>query len=59
MKALFPNGTLKSSPQLSNTDVLIQKAVRSFQVEQVKCGGLRLADFNIKIGTFIIFTQTG
>lgn len=51
MKALLLNCTLKPSPQPSNTDALIQNAVRLFQAEQVDCEVLRLADFNIKIGT--------
>ena len=50
MKALFLNCTLKPSPQPSNTDALIQKAVRLLQQEQVDCEVLRLADFNIKPG---------
>ncbi|KUG07490.1 flavodoxin family protein [Solirubrum puertoriconensis] len=51
MKALFLNCTLKPSPQPSNTDALIRKAVRLFEQEQVACEVLRLADYNIKPGT--------
>ena len=51
MHVLFLNCTLKPSPQPSNTDVLIQKAVRLFQAEQAQCEVLRLADYDIHVGT--------
>lgn len=52
MHALFLNCTLKPSPHPSNKDVLIQKAVRLLQAEQVDCEVLRLVDFSIKPGTY-------
>jgi multimeric flavodoxin WrbA len=50
LKALIVNCTLKSSPQQSNTDRLIDKAVELYQKEDVECEVLRLVDYNVKPG---------
>lgn len=51
MKALIINCTLKKSPTTSNTQALIDKAVRIFQKESVEAEVVRLVDYDIKPGT--------
>jgi multimeric flavodoxin WrbA len=51
MKALIINCTLKKSPAISNTQALIDKAVKILEKEKVDTEVLRLVDYNIKPGT--------
>jgi multimeric flavodoxin WrbA len=51
MKALLINCTLKRSPETSNTQALINKAVRILQKENADTEVLRLVDYDIKPGT--------
>jgi multimeric flavodoxin WrbA len=51
MKALIINCTLKKSPSISNTQALIDKAVKILHNENVETEVVRLVDYNIKPGT--------
>ncbi|GAB3933776.1 flavodoxin family protein [Mucilaginibacter myungsuensis] len=51
MKALIINCTLKPSPEFSNTDALIQKAVTQFRDLGVDTEVIRLLDYDVKFGT--------
>jgi multimeric flavodoxin WrbA len=51
MKALIINCTLKKSPSISNTQALINKAVKILQKENVETEVVRLVDYDIKPGT--------
>jgi multimeric flavodoxin WrbA len=50
IKALFLNCTLKRSPQVSNTQALIDKAVKLYRRRGVECEVIRIVDHNIKFG---------
>jgi multimeric flavodoxin WrbA len=50
LKALFLNCTLKSSPEISNTRALIDKAVKLFEELDVESEVIRVVDYNIKFG---------
>jgi multimeric flavodoxin WrbA len=50
MKALFLNCTLKKSPQVSNTQALIDKAVTIFKDLGVESKVIRIVDHNIPFG---------
>ena len=50
LKALFLNCTLKSSPGISNTRALIDKAVKLFEELDVESEVVRVVDYNIKFG---------
>lgn len=50
LKALFLNCTLKRSPQISNTQALIDKAVGLFSDMGVKSECIRIVDYNIPFG---------
>ena len=51
MKALIINCTLKKSPSISNTQALIDKAVKILQKENIETEVVRLVDYDIKPGT--------
>jgi multimeric flavodoxin WrbA len=51
LKALFLNCTLKRSPEVSNTEALISRAVALFHEEGVETGVIRVADYRIPFGT--------
>jgi multimeric flavodoxin WrbA len=51
MKALIINCTLKKSPSISNTQALIDKAVKILHNENVETEVVRLVDYDIKPGT--------
>ena len=50
MKALFLNCTLKKSPSTSNTDALINKAVKLYKKLGITSEVVRVVDYNIKFG---------
>jgi len=50
MKALFFNCTLKQSPEASNTDALINQAVKEFTKLGVESEVIRVVDYNVKPG---------
>ncbi len=50
LKAIFLNCTLKSSPEVSNTRVLIDKAAKLFAEMDVESEVVRVADYNVKFG---------
>ncbi|WP_340819566.1 flavodoxin family protein [Methanolobus sp. WCC4] len=50
LKALFLNCTLKYSPEISNTRVLIDKAVKLFEELGVESEVVRVTDYNVKFG---------
>ncbi|QKJ30611.1 flavodoxin family protein [Mucilaginibacter mali] len=50
MKAVIINCTLKLSPQFSNTDALIQKAVAQFKGMGISSEVIRLVDHDVKPG---------
>ena len=50
LKALFLNCTLKKSPEVSNTEALINKAVKLYSELGVKSEILRMIDYNIPFG---------
>lgn len=50
LKAIFLNCTLKTSPEVSNTRVLIDKAVSLFRELDVESEVVRVADYNVKFG---------
>ncbi|UTR11167.1 flavodoxin family protein [Evansella sp. LMS18] len=50
VKALFLNGTLKKSPQESNTEALIKKSAEVFSKEGAETEVIRLVDYNIDYG---------
>ena len=50
LKALFLNCTLKKSPEISNTRVLIDKAVKLFSEMNIESEVLRVVDYNVKFG---------
>ena len=50
IKAVLLNCTLKPSPGLSNTGVLIQKAVELYEQAGVKCKVIRIADYKVAFG---------
>lgn len=50
MKALFLNCTLKHSPRKSNTEALIDKAVKEYQKLDVETEVIRVIDYNIPFG---------
>lgn len=51
LKAIFLNCTLKKSPETSNTDALIERAVQLFSQLEVESKTIRIADHNVKFGT--------
>jgi multimeric flavodoxin WrbA len=51
MKALFLNCTLKPSPGFSNTGAMIDKAAKQFEEQGISTEVVRLADYNVKLGT--------
>jgi multimeric flavodoxin WrbA len=51
MKAFIINCTLKLSPQFSNTEALIDKAVAQLQAAGAETEVIRLVDYNVKPGT--------
>lgn len=50
MKALLINCTLKPSPDFSNTEALINKAIKLLKADGVKTESIRLVDYDIKPG---------
>lgn len=50
LKAIFLNCTLKSSPEISNTRVLIDKAVKLFANMDIESEVVRVVDYNVKFG---------
>ncbi|MBB5635065.1 multimeric flavodoxin WrbA [Pedobacter cryoconitis] len=50
MKAFIINCTLKPSPQFSNTERLIKKAVTQLQEKGAETEILRIVDYHIKPG---------
>jgi hypothetical protein len=50
LKALFLNCTLKKSPDVSNTQVLIDKVADLMRPQGVECETVRLADYKIPFG---------
>ncbi len=50
LKAIFLNCTLKSSPEVSNTRALIDKAVRLFAELDVESEVVRVVDYDVKFG---------
>jgi len=50
LKAIFLNCTLKKSPNPSNTEALIQKAVDLYEIAGVKCKVIRIIDFKVVFG---------
>lgn len=50
LKAIFLNCTLKKSPETSNTEALIAKAVYLFKEVNVESKIIRIADFNVAFG---------
>jgi len=50
MKALFLNCTLKKSPEESNTEALIDKAIALFDRKKVDTEVVRIVDHNIPVG---------
>lgn len=50
LKALFLNCTLKKSPEVSNTEALINKAVKLYSELGVESKILRMIDYNIPFG---------
>lgn len=50
LKALFLNCTLKKSPEVSNTEALINKAVKLYSELGVESEILRMIDYNIPFG---------
>ena len=50
LKTLFLNCTLKKSPEVSNTEALINKAVKLYSELGVKSEILRMIDYNIPFG---------
>lgn len=50
LKALFLNCTLKSSPEISNTRALIDKAVTLFKELGVESEVVRVVDYKVKFG---------
>ncbi|KIL52149.1 flavodoxin family protein [Jeotgalibacillus soli] len=50
IKALFLNGSLKTSEEASNTDALIQKANEIYEENGVSAETIRLADYSIALG---------
>ncbi|WP_078595261.1 flavodoxin family protein [Evansella clarkii] len=50
VKVLFLNGTLKKSPQESNTEALIKKSADVFSKEGAETEVIRLVDYNIDYG---------
>lgn len=51
LKVLILNCTLKSSPQVSNTETLINKATALYQAPDTEVEVLRAVDYNIEPGT--------
>lgn len=51
IKAIFLNCTLKPSPEASNTQVLIDKAVRLFRDLEVESQVIRIVDRKVSFGT--------
>jgi hypothetical protein len=51
IKAIIINCTLKPSPEESNTEALINKAVRLYNEQLVECQVIRAIDHNIAFGT--------
>lgn len=51
IKVFILNCTLKSSPQVSNTEALIKKATTLYQTLDTEVEVLRAVDYNIKPGT--------
>ncbi len=51
LKALFLNCTLKKSPEVSNTDALIEVIADLMAAMGVECETVRLADYKIAYGT--------
>jgi multimeric flavodoxin WrbA len=51
MKALLINCTLKPSPNFSNTDALINKAVKLLEEQGAQTEVIRLLDYEVKPGT--------
>lgn len=47
LKALIINCTLKKSPDISNTDALINEVIKHFEKEGVSSEIIRLADYNV------------
>ena len=50
MRAVFLNCSLKKSPEVSNTQALIDKACHLFEQEGVVCQSIRLVDHTIPFG---------
>ena len=50
MKAIFLNCTLKKSPEKSNTDALISKAVTLYKEQNVESEVIRVADYKVAFG---------
>ena len=50
MKAIFLNCTLKKSPDVSNTEVLMRKVMALMEKKKVKCEMVRVVDYNVKYG---------
>lgn len=50
LKAIFLNCTLKKSPETSNTEALIQKAIDLFDTLGVTSKVIRIADHNVAFG---------
>ncbi|MGH7196779.1 MAG: flavodoxin family protein [Candidatus Saccharimonadales bacterium] len=50
IQVLFLNCTLKRSPTESNTNVLIQKAIKLYEAQGATCEVVRVVDHNVKFG---------
>ena len=50
LKALFLNCTLKKAPEVSNTEALINKAVKLYSELGIESDVLRMTDYNIPFG---------
>lgn len=50
LKAVFLNCTLKKSPETSNTEALINKAVSLFKEHDVESKVIRIADYKVAFG---------
>lgn len=50
LKAIFLNCTLKKSPETSNTEALINKAISLFKEHEVESQVIRIADYSVAFG---------
>ncbi|MDB4293246.1 flavodoxin family protein [Maribacter sp.] len=59
LSAVFINCTLKDSSKESNTDALMQVAIKIMKSEGVKTESLRLADYDVPVGLLPDMTEKG